>query len=214
MPRSKLEAFRTEDAQLVPADYPDGEAAHRLPVGDALYCTWILSNVRLLSCRRYCVSEIMHNLGGDEELGELGALGIVERWKVNQVALYYWKENLDFMLQTNPGMTEADLAPARLWATQRRSGFYWYIGAAAAGALLYDASDDALFAVKGFLSSIPHLLEQNMGAAHAGAPPLLKRRVLIHGLGARPELNGEKALAMHFDEAAGRYALILEQTGE
>ena len=214
MPLAKLDAFRTEDAKLVPDDYPDGDAQHRMPVGDALYAVWILSNMRLLCCRRYGVSELMHNLGGDEELGELGPLGFVERWKVNQVALYYWKETLDFMLQTNPGMTEADLAPARAWAHTRRSTFYWYVGAAAEGALMYDAFEDLLFVVKGLMSSIPHLLEQRVGASHAGAPPLLKRRLEIHGLNGRPELNGQKALAMHYDESAGRYATILEQTGE
>ena len=210
----KLEAFRTQDAHLVPADYPDGDANHRLPIGDALYAVWILSEARLLSCRRYGVSELMHRLGGDEQMSELGPLGFVERWKVNQVTLYYWKETLDFMLQTNPGMAEADLAPARAWATNRRSTFYWYVGASTEGALLYDAFADMLFVVKGLMSSIPHLLEQNIGASHEGAPPLLKRRVEIHGLNGRPELNGQKALAMHYDESAGRYAAILEQTGE
>mmetsp|Transcript_49027 Transcript_49027/g.150762 ORF Transcript_49027/g.150762 Transcript_49027/m.150762 type:complete len:245 (+) Transcript_49027:94-828(+) len=211
---SKLHRFRTEDAALVPPDCTDGPAAHRLPIGDALYCAWILGNMRLMGCRCYGVSQVMDALGGDEEMTALGALGFVERWKVNQVTLYYWGPLLDLMLECNPGMPEADVAPARAWATVRRSGFYYYLGAAGDGALLYDAFEDLLFAAKGLMSAIPFLLEQQMGLGGAGAPPLLRRRVQIGGLGARPELNGELALAMAFDASAGRYTVILEQTGE
>ena len=85
---TKLEKFRTEDAALIPIDYPDGPPEHRLPVGDALYVTWILSNARMLACARYGVSELVHKLGSDNAVVELGAAGYVERWKVNQVALY------------------------------------------------------------------------------------------------------------------------------
>lgn len=209
--KTKLEALR-EDAKNLPADYPEGVATQRLPVGDALYCTWLLGNMRMVGCARYGVSEVVHALGSDEALAEQGHLLLVERWKVNQVALYYWAELLDFMIATNPDLAEADVAPARSWATCRRSSFYWYLGAAAEGALLYDAFEDLLFVVKGHISAIPFLLEQ-MVAPGSGAP-LLRKRVVIGGLSGRADLNGEKALATYHDEAAGRYAVLLESTGE
>ena len=123
----------------------------------------------------------------------------------SQVALYYWEQVLNCLVaETHGAVTVADVAPARLWATQRRSSFYWYIGAHPSGALLYDPYKDLLFAVKGLMSSIPFLLEEHSGAAKPGTPPLLRRRVVIHGLTGRPELNGEKALALTFDESTGR----------
>ena len=211
--KPKLECFRTEDAHLIPPDYPDGPPGTRLPVGDAIYCTWILGNVRMVSNARYGVSETAHALGTDEAVAQLGPIGFVERWKMNQAGLYYWAQNIDFMLKTNP-MSEADVAPARPWALLRRSSFYWYMGAAEDGALLYDIECDLLFVVKGLMSGIVHLLETNILDVGGSTMPLMHRRVVISGLTGRPDLNGQRAYAFRHDPSAGRYGVIIEGTSE
>jgi hypothetical protein len=190
-------------------DYFDGPRGHRVSEGDALYLTWILQNARFLANQRYGVSEVMFELGGDEPLAEIGPIGFVERWKCNQVMLYYWTQNLDFMLATNPSMVEADLAPVRGW-TGRRMGFFWYLGGHADGALLYDAYADLLFAVKGIVQGLPYMLDPEPD----GTAPLKGKRVVLHGLNARPELNGQSGAAIAYDASAGRYAVTLERSAE
>ena len=81
---TKLEKFRTEDAALIPQDYPDGPPEHRLPVGDALYVTWILSNARMLACARYGVSELVHKLGSDNAVtAKNSPLKVIVRQLIN-----------------------------------------------------------------------------------------------------------------------------------
>ena len=43
--------------------------------------------------------------------------------------------------------------------------------------------------------------------ARAARPMLLKQRVEVHGLQARPEFNGRVGIATAFDRNAGRYAV-------
>jgi ankyrin repeat protein len=42
--------------------------------------------------------------------------------------------------------------------------------------------------------------------------PLLRRRVLTHGLVAKPELNGRTGTAVSFDDDTGRYSVELDET--
>ena len=103
------------------------------------------------------MSQLMHQQGGDEELRELGPYGYTERWRVNQVLLYYLDPVLDSLRDMNPEMVEGDLAPMRAFAG-RRQGWFWYMGGAEGGALLYDADADLLFLVKGLVSTLDFLM--------------------------------------------------------
>ena len=51
------------------------------------------------------------------------------------------------------------------------------------------------------------------GAPRAADAPLLGRRVAVHGLSGRPELNGRCGVARRYDEARGRYEVELEAGG-
>jgi len=108
-----------------PPEYFDGPAGHRVAMGDAMYILWILRTVRQFANARYGVSTVMHKLGGDQQLAQLGYLTVRERWMVGQVAFHYWEQCLDQLVELNREMDEADVAPTRGWSTARRPAFYW-----------------------------------------------------------------------------------------
>ena len=50
--------------------------------------------------------------------------------------------------------------------------------------------------------------------AHAARAPLLYQRVRIHGLGAKPELNGRYGKAVEFEQETGEYSVVLDGSEE
>jgi hypothetical protein len=106
--------------ETLPAEHFDGPTGQRIPPGDACYLDWLLATLRTFTNAVLGVSELMHLQGGDEELRELGPYGYVERWRVNQVLFYYHNPLVELLLQQDPQLVEADLAPARLFANRRQ----------------------------------------------------------------------------------------------
>uniref|UniRef100_A0A7S4MZ21 Uncharacterized protein n=1 Tax=Prymnesium polylepis TaxID=72548 RepID=A0A7S4MZ21_9EUKA len=141
----------------LPADHFDGPADARIPPGDAVYMDWLLTTTRHFANQAFVVSQLMHQQGGDDELRELGPYGYTERYRVNQVLFFFLDQVLDNLVEMNKDLVEADIAPMRAFGG-RRQGWFWFMGAAEGGALLYDADADLLFVVKGLVSSLDFLL--------------------------------------------------------
>ena len=85
-------------------------------------------------------------------------------------------------------------------------------GDAALGIALKHAHHGALKHAHNCFGSTPlvELIKLATDATHA---PLLRRRVLLHGLSARPELNGRTGVAVSFDPNTGRYGVQLDGSG-
>ena len=167
--------------ESLPADHFDGPADSRIPPGDAVYMDWLLTTTRHFANQAFVVSQLMHQQGGDDELRELGPYGYTERYRVNQVLFFFLDQVLDNLLEMNKELVEGDIAPMRAFSG-RRQGWFWFMGAAEGGALMYDVDADLLFVVKGLVSSLDFLLSAaklaapSRSAPFAASPPSRKGR--------------------------------------